>query len=518
MSDLHHRVDSGKVKSNGNNRKGVSDDRGDEDRESERAWIDRDTVSRKKQRGANLNEQVELTSDQQENNNVKPSKHSHKEKQEEKGESEESEDEENDADGNDDDDASRRKKGTNRKSMFVLLFAVFVDLLAVGLVVPLLPYYAEKVGADAAAYGLIGTVYGLLQIVGGPLSGVLSDRVGRKVILLASFGATAISYAGMARATSLSMLLLSRVPVGLLKQTISTAHAYTADLTSPVDRTAYIGFVQAAVSCGFIIGPAVGGVIGKWLGLEWPAYIAALLYLFNIVLVTAFLPDSRPPIGGDKLQRGGKVATSNRLADWARSMLAMLRNAKPLAAFLMLSFVMHLAMMMYQMTFPLYTKERFGVDAQSNGFILAYLSFLSVVAQAFCVPALTLKLSEYRLIVLASLVLGLSQCAFGLIYSLQALLILLVPWVLSSSVLSTCMVSMITLHSPANYTGSVMGLSSIVQAVSRSLAPLIGGELLAYNTAAPAAAGGALFGALTIAILWFQPLLAAKVVAVDVFQ
>ena len=181
--------------------------------------------------------------------------------------------------------------------------AVFIDLLAVALVVPLLPQRMEELGVDAARVGMIASVYSLAQIVGGVVLAVVADRglLSRRGVLLLNFAGAAVSYAIVGFADSVWLLLLSRVVVGLVKQTTTTTSAMVADWAHPRDRAAAIGRLGTAMTLGWMAGQSLGGVLATRVHMSAPPAAAVLLYAIDAVWVTTTLPSGEEPTGGAKV-------------------------------------------------------------------------------------------------------------------------------------------------------------------------------------------------------------------------
>ncbi|HYQ95968.1 MAG TPA: MFS transporter, partial [Candidatus Eisenbacteria bacterium] len=162
------------------------------------------------------------------------------------------------------------------ESRTILFLTVFIHLLGFGIIIPLLPYYAETYGATGLTVGLLTTSFSFSQFVFAPFWGRLSDRVGRRPILIGSLVLTGVSYLVYAAASSLALLFVSRIVAVVAGAVLSTAQAYVADTTAPEERTKGMGLIGAAFGMGFIFGPAIGGVLSRW-GFAAPAYASASL-------------------------------------------------------------------------------------------------------------------------------------------------------------------------------------------------------------------------------------------------
>ena len=189
------------------------------------------------------------------------------------------------------------------KRLATIFAVVFVDLLGFSLILPLLPYYAEKYGATPAVVGLLVASYALAQLIGAPLLGRLSDRYGRRPVLLVSIAGTALGFLllafaepiaglfGGSNAAVIAVLFLSRILDGLTGGNLSVAQAYITDVTDVKNRAKSLGMIGAAFGLGFIIGPVIGGVLSQW-GYALPAFVAAGLATANLIAVYFFLPES----------------------------------------------------------------------------------------------------------------------------------------------------------------------------------------------------------------------------------
>ena len=189
------------------------------------------------------------------------------------------------------------------KRLATIFAVVFVDLLGFSLILPLLPYYAEKYGATPAVVGLLVASYALAQLIGAPLLGRLSDRYGRRPVLLVSIAGTVLGFLllgfaepiaalfGGSDAAVLAVLFFSRILDGLTGGNLSVAQAYITDVTDVKNRAKALGLIGAAFGLGFIIGPVIGGVLSQW-GYALPAFVAAGLATANLIAVYLFLPES----------------------------------------------------------------------------------------------------------------------------------------------------------------------------------------------------------------------------------
>ena len=180
------------------------------------------------------------------------------------------------------------------KPLFSIFLIVFIDMLGFGLILPLLPYYAETFGASDTVIGLLVASYAAAQLIGAPLLGRLSDRFGRRPILLISLVGTLLGFLLLGFASTLFILFAARILDGITGGNISVAQAYISDVTDSKNRAKGLGMIGAAFGLGFIIGPATGGLLSQW-GYAVPAFAAAGLVAINLLMVALWLPESLPP-------------------------------------------------------------------------------------------------------------------------------------------------------------------------------------------------------------------------------
>ena len=269
---------------------------------------------------------------------------------------------------------------------------MFIDLLGFGLILPLLPFYAESSGRMT---GLLLASYSLMQFIGAPVLGRLSDRYGRRPILLISQLGTFVGFMILGFANALWMLFLSRIVDGISGANISTAQAYIADVSDEKNRAKNFGLIGAAFGLGFIIGPAVGGFLSRF-GYHVPAFFAAGLSLLTITLTYSCCTE---PERKSSARREFSVKALKRA--FAHPTVGIL---------LAMVFTFGLAFAMFQTSFALFASARFGFDVQQTALVLTYVGVLSVVMQLVVVKRVVKRLGENR-----SIVVTLSALALGLV-------------------------------------------------------------------------------------------------------
>ena len=244
--------------------------------------------------------------------------------------------------------------------LVIIFLTVFIDLLGFGIIIPLLPFYAESYGASAFTVGLLGTVFSLMQFIVAPLCGRWSDRIGRRPVILYGLLASAVAYVALALADSLALIFAARILGGIAGGNIPTAQAYIADVTTPENRAKGMGLVGAAFGLGFIFGPAIGGILARF-GHSTPMWFAAALCFANFLAArdAASRIEARfAPIG----QR------------WADSICSRRARRHPgLLLLLLVFFFVSTAFSGFEATFALFTERRFGFTAETIGYIFAFI-------------------------------------------------------------------------------------------------------------------------------------------------
>ncbi len=373
-----------------------------------------------------------------------------------------------------------------RSPLLLMALTILIDFTGFGLVIPLLPFWALRLGANALEVGLIITIYALAQLLFTPVLGALSDRYGRKPVIVVSLVIEAVSLVVTALAGSLPMLFLARFIGGLGASNIGSAQAVVSDVTSEKERARGMGLIGAAIGLGFVIGPAAGGILAPK-GQTLPFWIAAGVALVNALLVLFFLPETR------------KRAASQEIAPRKRRGLALLfsgwRNAvrhPSVLGLVLVNLLYTIAFTAMETIFPLFTHHTFGWGASQNGYIFTYIGFIIVIMQGGLVGQLVKRWRESR-VLLAGLVLmtvGLISLAFSTQFAL--LLVTLGLLSVGDGAVTPTVSTLLSFASPAEIQGEMLGLSQGVGGLGRIIGPLAAGSLYAFGAAVPFIAGGIL--------------------------
>lgn len=352
-----------------------------------------------------------------------------------------------------------------RNSPLAILFVtVFLDLLGFGMVLPLLPYYAVRFGADAFMVGALLAIYSLAQLVFSPLWGGLSDRVGRRPVLIASLFASSLSQLAFGLAGTLAMLFGARLLAGVSSATIGVAQAYIADSTTPENRAKGMGIIGAAFGLGFVFGPALGGLLAPF-GHGVPAFAAAGLALLNGLLAFALLPESlSAERRGERVERGFSPARLMRAAAIA--------GMPPLMAIYFLSIFAFATM---EATFPLLTLDLFKFTEAQNGWMFAYIGVLIVILQGGLVGRLAKRFGEKRLVIAGSLMLAVGLAGLPFSTSVPLMMLVLVPLAAGNGLANPSLTALISLTASRDAQGQTLGVAQSLASLGRVLGPLWGG-------------------------------------------
>jgi DHA1 family tetracycline resistance protein-like MFS transporter len=369
------------------------------------------------------------------------------------------------------------KTDTQRRLALLFLF-VFVDVLGFSLILPLLPYYADTFDATESVVGLLLAANALTQLVGAPVLGRLSDRYGRRPLLILSITGTIAGFLLLGWSSALWMLFASRILDGFLGGDISLAQAYIADVTDEKSRAKGLGLIGASFGLGFIIGPVLGGTLSAGANYSLPAFVAAGLAILNLLGVIFWLPESLPP----ERRTQGKDKTEFS----ARALSRALRHpcTGPL---LVVALVSGLAFTTFETTFSLYAKTHLALTAQETSYILAYVGLLVAALQGGGIRLLIKHFEEKQLIFGGSILLAVSLLAWGLTPNLWLLLIVLIPLSLASGTLRVSTNSALTKSVLPEEVGGTLGLAAALAGIARAISPVVGAFLL--ERISPAAPG-----------------------------
>jgi DHA1 family tetracycline resistance protein-like MFS transporter len=373
--------------------------------------------------------------------------------------------------------AATRQASTGNLN-FVLV-CVFIDMLGIGLIVPVLPLlvgqYVSGREEQALWFGVMTTVFGLMQFIFMPMLGAISDRVGRRPVLMYSMAGMCINFLATAWAPNLACLFIGRVIGGMSSASMSVASAYASDISSHETRSKSFGKVGAAFGLGFICGPMLGGLLGN-VGLHLPFYVAAALSALNLVYGYFLVPESLPPEGRAPL----RLDRINPLGALAR--LVRRREIRGLVIVYTLA---TFAGMMLNSTWVLYTTFRFDWTPRDNGIALFCVGLAAVVVQAGLLAALIRRFGEVGVSIM-----GLASGAVAyLLYGLATQ-----GWMMYAVILCNLLAfaagpalqGIVSKTTPASEQGELMGSLQSISSLGVVLMPLVGTAIIGAASHLPA--------------------------------
>lgn len=391
--------------------------------------------------------------------------------------------------------------------MFVLFGIVLVDLIGFGIVIPLLPFYGERFGASPLEVTLLMATYSFFQLFTAPLWGRLSDQYGRRPILLLSLVGSVVSYLWLGFADALWMLFAARAVQGAMAGNIAAAQAYIADVTTPENRAKGMGLIGAAFGFGFIIGPALGGLLAGSDPLHpavaAPSFLGAGLSALAFVGTLLFLKESLPA------ERRGARRTGRIEAIGRALHRPMLRHL------VLVFFVIIFAFAGMETTFAIWANAQFDWGAAQVGYVLTFVGVLSALIQGGLIGRLTKRFGEERVLLAGVTAILIGLLAIPLASKLAVLLVATAFLAIGMGLTQPSVNSLISRQASGHEHGEVMGVAQSAGSLARILGPALAGFLFGhFGRNAPYLAGAALMALVILLLLRFlrqeAPVLAAR--------
>ncbi|HEX8097755.1 MAG TPA: MFS transporter [Pyrinomonadaceae bacterium] len=366
-----------------------------------------------------------------------------------------------------------------RSPLLIIFVTVFIDLVGFGIVIPVLPFYVEgaRFNASASVVGLLFASYSVMQLIFTPILGRLSDRYGRRPVLLVSILGTSLGFLILGLASTVWMLFLGRIIDGISGGNISTAQAYIADVTTPENRSKGMGLIGAAFGMGFIFGPAVGGVLSRW-GINVPFLFAAGLAFANATLLYFVLPET---VTKDHPARAS--AATGRWSQLARA----LRQSR-LAFVLVIYFLFVTAFSIMTTSFALFTMYRFGYDAHDTGWLFVFVGVVGAIVQGGLIGRLVKQFGEVLLVNVGALLFAASLFAIPFTGPHTGLLILLVvgaTFAVGNGLATPSLTGLASKSVGPAEQGGVLGVTQSAASLARTVGPVISSVLIYSATRNP---------------------------------
>jgi len=366
----------------------------------------------------------------------------------------------------------KTNKQINKSATFSIIFlTVFIDLLGFGLLIPLIPTFATKnLGVSDFSVGMVIATFSLMQFLFNPILGRLSDRTGRRPIIIYSLLLTSGSYLLFSFANSFFLLILSRLLAGIGSSNIGAAQAYIADITDKHERSRGMGMIGAAFGLGFLFGPVIGGYLSQY-GYDVVGYTSAALSFAAFLFAFFALPES-------KLEKHKETPFSFKLVD-IKFTLKVLRE--PIVGMIIIiSFILIFSMANIHGTFSLLGYKYYKFTDAQNGYLFGIMGLVSTLVQGVLIKFLSDKISERHLVItgIIFMIIGLGMIPYGVNFLGVAIAIGTLS--IGSGILQPVVLSLVSKYSPDNIQGAVLGVNQSISAFARFLGPLWGGFSFDY--------------------------------------
>lgn len=362
----------------------------------------------------------------------------------------------------------------------IVFTTVVIDLVGFGIVLPILPLWAETFGASPVQIGLITASYAVMQLLFAPVWGRLSDRHGRRPIILVSLAGSAVSALMIGVAGTLLVLFVARVLQGIAGASYAAAQAYVADVTTKEERARGMGMIGAAFGLGFILGPAIGAIFSA-VDERLPFFVAAGLAALNWLIAYRRLPESRRP--------GAAEAPAPHLAVLRRAL-----SSRELAPLVWMSFVATFAFVGMESTFALFGEHRFDYDAVQMGLLFTYIGVLAAVGQGVLVGRFVRRWGEGRVLIAGLLGTAAGLAVTAIAHDLWVLLVGLMLLSIASGLVFATTTALISLAAHEREQGVVLGLNASVGSAARIAGPVVATLLFQHaGVAVPLVVGAVLF-------------------------
>jgi len=343
--------------------------------------------------------------------------------------------------------------------IFVIVFTVFIDITGYGIIIPLLPFYANEFQAGPTALGILIASFAIMQFFFSPLLGKTSDKMGRKPILLVSLLISFIGFTIFSFANSYIMLLFSRIVAGIATER-AVAQAYIADITDHKTRTKEMGKIGAALGAGFIIGPAMGGMLSTY-GFSIAGYAAMILTSINILFVFLFLPEPQ--------RNKEKTIESSGYLQGLRDSLR-----KPLLGpTLLILFIVTLAFSTIPVIVPLLSVEFFSFDSLQLSYVFIYIGLIQIVMQGFLINSLSKRLGEEKLIALGPILMATGIILMPIFRNVAIFFLANSLLAAGFGLINTAIPAFLSKRTSLDGQGSILGIAGSVASIANIPGPLI---------------------------------------------
>ncbi len=386
--------------------------------------------------------------------------------------------------------------------MPVLFLIVVIDLIGFGMIIPLLPFFAEHFNATPAQVGFLMAIYSVTQFISAPLWGYLSDKYGRKPILIGTMIGAAFGYVWLGFAETLVALFAARAFGGLMAGNIATAFAYAADVTSKEDRAKGMGLMGAAFSIGFILGPAFGGILAGAdpmnADYQTPSFVAAALSATAFLSGLIFLKESLP---AETRAKARSAERTGRLAALTECL-----KAPGIGIFFLFSFLSVFVFAGLEATFAMWSRRQFGWGPEQNGYLFAFIGVITAIVQGGLIGRLSRRFGVENLIAAGSLLLALGLAAIPFSATVPMLMGAMLVAGVGFGIVSPALNTAISLRGADETQGRLMGATRSVTTMSRITGPAIAGMIFAsFGLHSPYVLGAVIMFGVAAAAFFLRP-------------
>lgn len=361
----------------------------------------------------------------------------------------------------------------NNGALLTVLLIVFVDILGFTIMIPLLPFYAESLGATPFVVGMLSSIYGLCSLIAGPILGDLSDRYGRRIVLLLSQIGTCVGFVILALSKTLWIVFLSRIIDGITAGNLTVAQAYISDVTEPEHRTRAMGLIGASFGLGFILGPAISGVLVHF-GHAAPIWASAGLSLISILGTTLFLKD-RKKVNTEIKKEGGALAQ-------LKKSFRLLKTPVLKECFTVF-FIFSVCFALYMSGLALYCERALkwnghAFTAREVGLLLSYVGIISLFIQILLMGFLVRKLGEVNIMLVGFSSTTIALLVMGFAPLLAIFLMGITVNAFGNAILRPAISGMLSKNASPAHQGLVFGLNQTLMSIAQIICPLISGFLI----------------------------------------
>lgn len=355
-----------------------------------------------------------------------------------------------------------------KSPLATILLVVFVDLIGFGMIIPILPLYAKSFRAEEWQIGLLLGVYSFMQFLASPVLGYISDRIGRKPVLLISLIGSVFGYAVMANAQSLTMLFIARIIAGICGASVGTAAAYIADITPPENRSRRMGLIGAAFGVGFVLGPAIGGILSHFWTVG-PFWFGAGVAFLNAIAVLLFLPEPEKhvkrsemtvPVSPDAVERTGFNGIPVLVATY---------------------FVAIAGFAIVTMIYPLVLDRRFSLTPTQISLVFVFLGLVGALIQGGAIGRLAKRFGDYKLAGAGLAVMAISMLVMPLAHNMGLFLLFTFGLAVGNSLAQPTLTAMASRLAAATAQGRVIGTVQSAGSLGRVVGPAVGSYMLGWD-------------------------------------